>query len=86
MSNAVSDAQPSILDVLEDAIDCVLFGSGGVFLVPKDGYVESRWLNKKECFRVTIDLAIAPPEKRGPKEGIGARRVERWESQRRESA
>ncbi len=69
-----------IMDVLDDVVDCTLFGSGGLFVVPRGGYLGVQWLNRKKCYRVTFDVVIASPEKRQEPEGIGARRVTRWEA------
>lgn len=70
---------PPILGVLEDAVDAVLFGSGGVFVVPAGGYLNVTWLTKKKCYRVTMDLAVSQPEQRETPEAIGARRTLAWE-------
>lgn len=71
--------QAPIMAVLEDVVDCTLFGSGGLFVVPREGYLGVQWLTKKKCYRVTIDVVIAPHESRQEPEGIGARRVLAWE-------
>lgn len=46
----------SVDDVGAYAVDAILGGSHGWFHIPPGGYLESRWLRNKKCYRLTIDV------------------------------
>lgn len=73
-----------VMDVLDDAVDCIVVGSGGLFVVPAGGYLGVQWLTRKRCYRLTVDLDISRVEQRKAPSAIGARRLEGFERRRGE--
>ena len=53
------DPPVDILAVLDRLFAAIGAGEKG-WRTPPDGYVEVRWLSKKGCYRVTLDLL--PPD------------------------
>ncbi len=69
----------AITDVSSYAVDAILGGSFGWLHIPRGGYLEVRWLTRKECYRLTIDVTAGHelvPEKAAEFNAETLRRLE----------